>query len=284
MRTSNPALSLKEAADRLGVHYMTVYRYVRLGMLPARREGSVWRVDSSDLERLNTKSEIPARKRATPWGERLLARMLVGDETGSWGLVEAAIGSGMDPGNFYCDVLTPALHSMGERWRAGKLGIDQEHLASNVAAGIIGKLSVRFGRPGRRKGTVAVALPEGEHHQFGAAMLADILRSDGYRVLNFGADNPPASLLSALQEVDDLLAVAVGVVYTQHFDAAKTLIKGARQSLQGVTVVAGGAAIPNKETAQRLGADGWASSARQAGGVISELAAVRGRARMVPPT
>ncbi|MCU1344909.1 MAG: hypothetical protein JWL70_1175, partial [Acidimicrobiia bacterium] len=31
-------LTLHEAADALGVHYMTVYRYVRLGLLPARKE------------------------------------------------------------------------------------------------------------------------------------------------------------------------------------------------------------------------------------------------------
>ena len=31
-----PDLTLQEAADLLGVHYMTAYRYVRTGRLPAR--------------------------------------------------------------------------------------------------------------------------------------------------------------------------------------------------------------------------------------------------------
>ena len=42
-------LTLHEAADRLGVHYMTVYRRVRLGMLPARKVGGTWRIDPVDL-------------------------------------------------------------------------------------------------------------------------------------------------------------------------------------------------------------------------------------------
>ncbi len=42
-------LTLHEAADRLGVHYMTVYRHVRLGMLPARKVGGSWRVDPADV-------------------------------------------------------------------------------------------------------------------------------------------------------------------------------------------------------------------------------------------
>ena len=40
---------MHEVADELGVHYMTTYRYVRLGMLPARKVGSTWRVKASDV-------------------------------------------------------------------------------------------------------------------------------------------------------------------------------------------------------------------------------------------
>ena len=32
-------LTLAEAANHLGVHYMTAYRYVRTGQLPARKAG-----------------------------------------------------------------------------------------------------------------------------------------------------------------------------------------------------------------------------------------------------
>ena len=33
--------TLQEAADELGVHYMTAYRYVRLGLLDAAKVGGV---------------------------------------------------------------------------------------------------------------------------------------------------------------------------------------------------------------------------------------------------
>ena len=42
-------LTLQQAADELGVHYMTAYRYVRTGRLPARRVASGWRIAPSDL-------------------------------------------------------------------------------------------------------------------------------------------------------------------------------------------------------------------------------------------
>ena len=39
-----PDLTLQEAADLLGVHYMTAYRYVRTGRLPGTRVGAHWQV------------------------------------------------------------------------------------------------------------------------------------------------------------------------------------------------------------------------------------------------
>ena len=42
-------VSLNEVAEILSVHYMTAYRYVREGRLPAIKEGRGWVVKSSDL-------------------------------------------------------------------------------------------------------------------------------------------------------------------------------------------------------------------------------------------
>jgi MerR family transcriptional regulator, light-induced transcriptional regulator len=271
MSSTVPYLSMQEAANRLGVHYMTVYRYVRLGMLPARKVGAAWQIDKADLVRLDTSPDVPARKRSAPWRDRLQARMLAGDEAGSWGVVEAAFASGMTPADFYCEVLTPALHTIGELWQNGKLGVEDEHLASGVAAGIVGRLGPRFARRGRPKGTVVLAMPEGERHHLGVAMLADILRSHGYRVLNLGGDTPATSLVAALRQVDDLSAVAVGVVNADRLAAATSLIKAVRRSFGRVPVVAGGAAVPDEETARGLGAHGWAADARQVGSLITRM-------------
>ncbi|MBA2625064.1 MAG: helix-turn-helix domain-containing protein, partial [Acidimicrobiia bacterium] len=53
-------LSLHEAAERLGVHYMTAYRYVRLGRLPGTKEGATWRVAATDVERLRAQAQPTA--------------------------------------------------------------------------------------------------------------------------------------------------------------------------------------------------------------------------------
>jgi excisionase family DNA binding protein len=277
--TSDPAITINEAAQRLGVHYMTVYRYIRLGMLPARKEGSGWRIDPADLKRLDTSPSVPARKRSAPWHTRLQARMLAGDEAGSWGVAEAAIRSGMEPRDFYCDVLTPVLHAIGELWQNGDIGVEDEHLASNVASAMIGRLGPRFASRGRTKGTVVIAMPAGERHDLGLAMLGDILRSDGYRVLNLGADTPASALVAAVRDLADVSAIALSVVNSESLATAANSIVAVRDSIGAVPVLAGGAAVPDEQSAHRLGADGWAGDAREVGPVISAIVSSRRKTR-----
>src|SRR3954462_2975856 len=155
LMSSDPArdLTLHEAAELLGVHYMTVYRRVRLGILPARKTGATWTIDRADLERSTTTWERRlgsgrGRVRVSTWQERLQARMLRGDVAGSWQVLEAAMASGFDPGEIYVRLLAPSRHASGASWGSGRVSIDQEHRASSVAATLIGRLGPRFLHPG----------------------------------------------------------------------------------------------------------------------------------------
>ena len=150
-------LSLHQAADLLGVHYMTIYRRVRLGILPARKSGGTWMVDPADLERATTTPDRGRRRRGSHprvsiWQERLQARMLGGDVASSWQVIEAAMASGFEPGEIYVRVLAPSLHAIGASWQSGGVSIDQEHLASSVATTLIGRLGPPVRAPGPQEG------------------------------------------------------------------------------------------------------------------------------------
>jgi len=274
---ANRHLSLHEAADLLGVHYMTVYRRVRLGILPARKVGGTWMIDRADLERSGTARRRGRRRRADGepetgiWRERLRARMLVGDVVGSWRVIEAAMAAGIEPADLYVRVLAPALHAIGAGWESGDVSIDQEHLASGVAANLIGRLGARFSHPGRKKGVILVAMPQGERHGLGAAMLADILTGAGYDVLNLGPDTPPASLVAAMREAGPLAAVVVSVVDVDRLPAAARLLAAARRERPSVARLVGGHAVADEPAALDLGADGWVGDPRALGDLIESL-------------
>ena len=199
--------------------------------------------------------------------------MLGGDIAGSWQVIEAAMASGFEPAEVYVRLLGPSLHAIGASWRSGRVSIDQEHLASSVATTLIGRLGPRFVHPGRKKGVVIVAMPPGERHGLGVAMLADILADAGYGVLNLGPDTPTASLVAAMRDVGSLAAVVVSVVDTERRPAARRLLAAARRERPSVCRLVGGNAVPDEGVALELGADGWIADPRRLGDLIEALRA-----------
>lgn len=267
---SDEFLTLQEAADTLGVHYMTAYRYVRHGVLPASKVGGTWRVAVADLEtfRAAPPGDEPAsepRRRKAPWAERLEARLIAGDGHGAWGVVEMALSSGAGLDEVYLDVITPAMQSIGERWVAGELDIAVEHRATGIAFRLIGRLGPRFARRGRTRGTVIIGAPPGERHSLPIALLADLLRGEGWEVSDLGADMPVDSFVRAALAADDLVAVGVSVTNTECVEVAGELIAALRVALEGsgVSIAVGGSAVRDAEHARALGADWFSSSARE---------------------
>ena len=277
-------MTLQEAAERLGVHYMTAYRYVRTGKLPATRAGVHWMVDAADVERMRTKP-APRRPRGTVRTEgpaKLAARMADGDEAGAWAIVENALTSTLDPQDVHLELLAPALRRIGEEWEAGRLSVADEHRATVVAGRLIARLGPRFARRGRKRGVVVVAAPAGETHALPGAMLSDLLRGAGFDVIDLGADAPAASIVEAAERAPRLVAVFIGVTSTGHDESVRAAVTALRRAGVAVPVLVGGAAISSNEHAEDLGADAWtgadgASALVALEGALVDLRASRAR-------
>jgi excisionase family DNA binding protein len=154
VKTMAGTLNLKEVAQRLGVHYMTAYRYVRLGRLPAEREGTGWRVREDDLVRF-TSAEAESTTDdpgSVDWPGRLADRLLAGDEPGAWSVVEAALVAGFSPQDCYLDLVVGALARISDEGTAGGLDVADSYVATATAGRIVARLGGRFRRPGRTRG------------------------------------------------------------------------------------------------------------------------------------
>jgi excisionase family DNA binding protein len=251
-------ISLREAARRLGLHYMTVYRYVRTGRLPARRDGQEWLIDPADLSRLQERPPPgPGRRPRQDRVPILIARMTAGDEAGAWRVIDEALASGMDVTGIYLDLLVPVLRGVGEAWAAGTVSIAGEHLASAVAQRIVGRLGPRFARPGRKRGTVVLGGPAGEQHSLPGAIIADLLRGQGFDVIDLGANTPPGSFAEAAERASRLVAVVIGVTAPGLDDGVRASVAALAGGPATAPVLVGGAAVTDAEHARRLGADAW---------------------------
>jgi len=269
------ALSLQEAADRLGVHYMTAYRYVRLGLLPATKEGSSWRVAVDDLDRFlgddGVASKGRGRRDPAPWAIRLERRLVAGDEVGAWGVVEAALAAGAEPQSIHLELLAPAMVAIGEAWADGELDVAVEHRASAIALRLVGRLGPRFARRGVSRGSVLLAAPQGDLHGLPVALAADLVRGAGFDAEDLGADLPPASLVAAACRSQRLVAVALAATTPDNRSAVRHAVQCVREAVAGVPVLVGGAAVPDEAAARRLGADGWG---RDGAALVDLLAAL----------
>src|SRR5271157_459342 len=188
-------LSLHEAADRLGVHYMTAYRYVRTGRLPATQVGAQWWVDPRDLTGAGEGAAVGGRPRAQTRRSaqaaavrRLEDRLVAGDEAGAWAIVEARLGSGSNPDDVLLDELALAMRAVGDGWEAGDYTVDDEHRASGVAMRVVGRLGARFTKRGPKRPSVILGTPPHELHGLPTAMAANVLRGHGFEVVDLGAD------------------------------------------------------------------------------------------------
>lgn len=253
------SIGLREAAKRLGVHYMTVYRYVRIGQLPAERIGATWRVDVKDLERLRNPDlrpsrSGPSREHRPAW---LLDRLVAGDEPGAWHIVEEALASGASAHDIYVDVLVPTLQTMGEQWEDGRLSIAGEHRASAIATRLVGRLGPMFARRGVSRGTIVLGAPEDDLHALPSAIVADLLRGRGFEVLDLGANTPVTSFVECARGANRLIAVLVGATSIESVTRLTEIADALRTEAIDVPICFGGAAVPSERVARTLGADRW---------------------------
>ena len=260
------SLTLQEAAERAGVHYMTVYGWVRTGRLPATKAEGTWAVRLEDLDALAAKpADAPqGRARRADHAGRLAKRLMAGDDAGALAIAESALTGGMALDHLNLVTLPEAMTEVGRAWAAGEIGVDVEHRATATTYRLLGRLAPRFARKGRRRGSIVLGAAPGEAHGLPVAMLADPLRDRGYDVVDLGADTPAAAFVAAAGAVADLTSVGISTSTPTAEGAVGSVVAGLRNAGVEIPILVGGAGCESVEAARALGADGWTRSGPEA--------------------
>ena len=204
-------LELQEAADALGVHYQTAYKWVRTGRLAAQIVSGRYRVQRKDLDRVNDERRTPSTpkppsdKRLRTQVARMHEALVSGAERHARSICHQLLDEGTNVVVFIERVLVPALRQIGDAWQQGEMPIWAEHRASAIAERVLAELTPD--PRGRRRGIVAVAAISGDHHSLPTLMATVALRSANWQVHHLGADTPPAELVRFCTEQPVNLAV-----------------------------------------------------------------------------
>ena len=268
--------NLKEVARALDVHYMTAYRYVRQGRLPATWVDNGWQIHRDDLEAFARGTTADVEDASVDWAARLAPHLVTADESAAWSVMEAAMAAGIDARGCYLTVLSSALEQLGVVWSAGSDDdVVDQRLATATALRIVHRLGARFTRPGRRKGSVVLGAPEGESHTLPVAIAADLIRLAGFTVLELGAEVTPETFVAAAQRTDRLVAVGISLTTAGGLDAALEVRRRLADELPDVTVIVGGQAVANPDVAAMVGSAAWTADGADLVAKLDELARAR---------
>jgi MerR family transcriptional regulator, light-induced transcriptional regulator len=156
--------------------------------------------------------------------------------------VDFLLGDGRDEGVQPRDLLavvTRAQRRIGELWRANRVTVAQEHMASAIAELALAQLYAQLPRAEPTGMRATVACVEGELHSLGARVLADVLDLDGLDVRFLGANVPTAALVDdVFASRPDAVCLSVG---SSH--AIPSLVRAVRQLREEIgdhLLIAGG--------------------------------------------
>ena len=193
-------------------------------------------------------------------------------------LVPAAVQETLDEGveaSKILDTMISAMDVVGENFKNGtifvpemliaakamKKGVEvlKPHLASG-AAGALGKVII---------GTVA-----GDLHDIGKNLVAMMIESAGFEVIDLGVDVPVEKFLSAYEENPDTKIVACSALLTTTMPALQETVTALNAApwRGNVKVMVGGAPI-TQEFADKIGADAYTPDAASAAKKAKELVA-----------
>lgn len=133
---------------------------------------------------------VPAPAHAAELREGLLLTLAAADQAAAHGIVEQATRLGWTADQLRCDLITPALHEIGDRWERGEIGVADEHLASSVCEWLLFSIAGRERRALASDRRVIVGCSAGELHALGALVVSNVLSERGWRVLHLGASTP----------------------------------------------------------------------------------------------
>ena len=189
-----------------------------------------------------------------------LQSILIGSRAGSVQIVEEALRDGAGIFDIYSQVFQVSLYEVGRLWEEGKISVSVEHRATAITqfvmAGIYSRAMPLL--PPVPVGRAIVTGVNGELHQIGANMVADVLENAGWSVQFLGTNSPHGGIVDAVLAQDsDLLCISATMLF--NLPSVIGLIRDLRARSSRLRILIGGAAFRARPALwAEIGADGFA--------------------------
>jgi methanogenic corrinoid protein MtbC1 len=126
-------------------------------------------------------------------------------------IVREALRSGCSIHDIYLNIFQKSMYEVGRLWESNQITVAQEHMATAITQSVMAIVYEEIEYTGRPRGKMVITGVEGEMHQIGAYMVADVLEADGWDVVFLGTNTPHSAVLAA---VDSHQATVLGISAT----------------------------------------------------------------------
>lgn len=168
--------------------------------------------------------------------------LLKGNRRKCWEVVDGLMGGGIPVKRIYERMFRDSLYEIGELWEYNKISVATEHMATAITEAQMNQLYQDIAPAGRVDREVVVASAQGELHQVGGKMVADIFEMHGWSSYFLGADTPAVELLRFIGETEpDLVCLSLSVYF--HMTTLEKTIEIVRCEFEDVGILIGGQAF-----------------------------------------
>ena len=178
-------------------------------------------------------------------------------------LTEKALSEGIKPADIFPQVIVPAMNEVGRRMRDCEFFIPEVLIAaraSRAATDILRPLLVGD-EAARPAGTIVCCTIKGDLHDIGKNIVAMMLESAGFRIVDLGVDASPEKIVAAGREHKAKFVGMFALLTTTMVNMKAAIEALDAAGLRGqVKVMVGGAPV-TESWARSIGADGYGKDA-----------------------
>lgn len=174
--------------------------------------------------------------------------------------IEEAIESDVNISDIVNNSLIEAMNIIGPMMASGELFVPEVLMSAETM-----QIGLNYLKPMLKEGdmtslgTIVIGTVEGDLHDIGKNLVAMMLESSGFEVINIGIDQPAQAFVDAAIE-NNAQIVGLSALLTTTMSAMRDTVKLIREKGLDVKIAVGGAPV-SQEFADEIGADGYSEDA-----------------------
>ena len=206
--------------------------------------------------------------------KELTASMKNLDENGVISTVQQLNMEGADPMEILV-TLQEGMRQVGEEYEKGNYFLSELIMSATIFKSAMTEIKERLSAESEGEaefGAYVIGTVEGDIHDIGKDIVANLLDCQGFKVVDIGVDQPPQAFVDAVKQYKPTV-VGLSCLLTTAFVNLKATVETLRKEIArpDLKIIIGGATVTD-ETRQYAGADAFCTDANQGVVLAQKLA------------